>query len=181
MNKSFYTRDGVIITPGMRVFLKGEVYPEPPTSQVVDSISEDGKKVLFRDVGPNDYQGARVDGVFATAEACIELVAKTRVKLDLDTDQAHLILFALAKQLKQVRSDLSIMRIAKERELTKTERMLLPALVAYHCKTREEVADDVNPWISLEMDYMDLVEILEEKADAATKEVDKMWEENKGL
>ena len=181
MNEPFYTRDGVVITPGMTVYVKDEVYPNPPNAQIVDSVSEDGKKILFRNPGPDDYHGARVNGVFAFSNNCVAAIAKTRVILDLTTSDAHLILFALAHELKRVRSDLATLKIAKERDLTPRERMVLPSLVSLHCKTREEIAEEINPWISLEMDYMYLIDILEQAKAKTTDETDQMWEDNKKL
>ena len=52
MNEPFYTRDGVVITPGMTVYVKDEVYPNPPNAQIVDSVSEDGKKSYSATLAP---------------------------------------------------------------------------------------------------------------------------------
>ena len=161
--KPFYTRDGVKITPGMTIYCKGEVYPEPPIAYIVKAISEDGKKVLFRDVALTDYTGARVDGIFSTAEACIEAVAKTRVKLDLTADDAHLIIFALARELKRIKADLEVLKIAKERDLTHAERCMLPNLGFQ--PTQEHIAEQIDPWISLVDDYNYLIDTIENNFD----------------
>jgi len=159
MNQPFYTRDGVKIEPGMLVYCKGQSYPNPPDAYVVDSIADNGKKVLFANTKPDGYEGARVDGVFSTLEACNEAVAKTRVKLDLEEDDAHLIIFALSKQLKQVKSDLAVLRIAKDRDLTKSERCMLPNLSIFK-PTREQIAEQIDPWISLEDEYEYLIKTI---------------------
>ena len=171
------TRDCVVIVPGMTVWVKAEVYPEPPQSYIVESISDDGKKVLFKNPGPNDYKGARIDGVFSTAEACVEALAKTRVKLDLHKDEAHLVLFAMAQHLKKIKGDLAIISIAKERELTQAEYSMLPALVKHPSltghvgkATREEIREQINPWISLEQDYEYIIELIQKEHDRACEE-----------
>ena len=147
---------------------KGQPYPNPPDAYVVESISDNGKKVLFANTKPDGYEGARVDGVFSTLEACNEAVAKTRVKLDLDEDDAHLLVFTLARELKRVRSDLATISIAKDRELAPYEYFMLPTLVGKPTfvdgkavrPTREEVREQINPWISLEDSYKYLLEMI---------------------
>lgn len=178
MTEPFHTADGVKIVPHMKIWVHGEIYPEPPIGYFVESVSEDGTKVIFPGpYGTNDYHGARASGCFSTPEACIAAIAKTRVKLDLDKDEAHLILFALAKELKRVRSDLAAISIAKDRELTKSEYIALPILVGKPTfvdgkavlPTREEIAEQINPWVSLVQDYEYIIKIVQKAHDESEK------------
>ena len=80
--------------------------------------------------------------------------------------EAMLIRGALADQVKKVRTELEIIRITKERDLTEWERALLPHTLRFKNErdesghlinsTREELQEQIDPWIT----YVDCHEYL---------------------
>ena len=73
---------------------------------------------------------------------------------------------ALAQRLKAVTKELEILRISKERDLTEIERFQLPGLARLSNgqvgtgrspAAREELQEQINPWVSLQMTLEDLI------------------------
>lgn len=79
---------------------------------------------------------------------------------------AMLVRGALADRVKEVRSELEILRVTKERDLTEWERSLLPHTLRFKDErddkhrlittTREELQEQIDPWIT----YVDHFESL---------------------
>jgi hypothetical protein len=68
---------------------------------------------------------------------------------------------ALVQRLKCVRAELEILRLSRERELTRIERWELP--VNLQGMTREELMEQVDPWITLVDTLEGLIEDFAEK------------------
>ena len=76
----------------------------------------------------------------------------------LGLDDALLVRGALADRVNEVRSELEVLKITKERNLKKWERALLPQSLKYKNErdenghlidtTREELQEQIDPWIS---------------------------------
>lgn len=75
--------------------------------------------------------------------------------IKVDSHSALLIRHALVKRLQLVDSELETLMIAKKRNLTTEERWRLPGNL--QLKVREELKDQIDPWISLKHQLEDLI------------------------
>ena len=137
----FYTADGVKLEVGLAVWLTS-YEADHPLFDKIKEISENGRKII----GESGYHW-RVDGVFSNKDSAVNHIYNSRVNLRISEDDAHLIHYALSKRLAEAQHTLNLLKIARERELTKTEMMMLPFQLSKD--TREELAEQIDPWISL--------------------------------
>lgn len=77
----------------------------------------------------------------------------------LNFDDCCVIKYALARHLKDTEHALSLLKISKDRPLTKLERLMLPENLQR--LSDEELRENVDPWITLVMHIKDLIEKLE--------------------
>lgn len=66
---------------------------------------------------------------------------------------------ALVQRLKEVEAELQLLRIARERDLTRIERWQLPSNLQK--LTQEELAEQIDPWITLRDTIADLIKEFE--------------------
>lgn len=104
------------------------------------------------------YLETRIDKLFVNHDILINyqnsLIFKTGSESDL-----LLIRYSLEKQLGINLYVLSILKKAKDREITQEEEESLPySLVAL---SREKLVEQINPWKTLISDYRDLIENVE--------------------
>lgn len=86
----------------------------------------------------------------------------------LSTYDAPLLEYALEKQIQRVKNELKILEIAKVRDLHKQEQLLLP--INMHNLNREEIREQIDPWISLLSDYQSLLSEIRTKKEEALKQ-----------
>ena len=70
-----------------------------------------------------------------------------------------LIQYALVKRIQNVENEFAILKISKERDLTRQERWLLPANL--QGMSQEELITQIDPWHSLVLDYQFLLKEIE--------------------
>lgn len=58
--------------------------------------------------------------------------------------------YAVAQQIKRVSAELEILKLTRERDLTRTERWQLPGNL--QLLSREELIEQIDPWVSMLMD-----------------------------
>jgi hypothetical protein len=71
--------------------------------------------------------------------------------IKIDEHSACSVRYALKKQLEDAKQTLQILRLAKNRELDRNERNLLPDTLKD--AEREILIENINPWITLQMEY----------------------------
>lgn len=67
--------------------------------------------------------------------------------IEVDAHSAELIHYALLESLSRARTELGVIRLARERELDRAERLLLPC--ALRRAKVEGIAEQLDAWISL--------------------------------
>lgn len=67
--------------------------------------------------------------------------------VEVDSRDASLICHALAQRLKEAKNTLDLLKIAKDRELNRLEKSMLPGQFIH--ATRETLIENIDPWISL--------------------------------
>ena len=78
------------------------------------------------------------------------------IHVGLSLHDAPVVIHALCKRLKEVSQELAILRLTKDRDLTREERWQLPANLQQF--SREELQEQIDPWISLEDTTFDLIQ-----------------------
>ena len=80
----------------------------------------------------------------------------TRKKtIEIHEHNASVIRCALSQRLKTVTQELRILQISKERDLTEIEQFQLPPNIARF--SREELQEQIDPWVSLKMTLETLI------------------------
>ena len=153
----FHTADGVELRVGMTVHAL-DSSTGTTTCKIIQEICEGGRKVIFE-----GGDGWRVDGVFSDLENAIDAHRGKFVNLQLDVDDAGLICYALAQRLKPILQEITTLYLAEDAELNQIQRMLPSNLQRL---SREELVEQINPWISMQ----DTIEYVIEKI---TKEIDR--------
>jgi hypothetical protein len=69
---------------------------------------------------------------------------------------ALVVIYALMRRLKEVRSEVEILKLAATRDLKLVERMMLPSNLQK--MSHEQLKEQVDPWISLQMGIEGLIE-----------------------
>jgi hypothetical protein len=86
--------------------------------------------------------------------------------LHLDNEDAHVVLYALCRRLREVEADLSILRISRERDLTIVEKAMLPPQlteVLDNERLGHKLREQIDPWISLRDHIAFLIQQIEGK------------------
>jgi hypothetical protein len=131
-----------------------------PAFNYVDTISEDGKKVVFKNKD-NDYIGSRVDCICFHKENLYLL--SDEIDVTLDRDNLSCLISSIAPRVKNISYELSLLKISKIRNLTLEEQACLPYNLQKY--NREELQDHIDPWITYLEDYRDLLKKLIQKQD----------------
>lgn len=167
-----HTVDGIEIVPGMKVYCpvqSGGWDEYIVIEHVVESIAESRRKVLFKDPPPDGYNGARIDGVFAKKENAEEWAKNPPwvINFKFSDYYGELVLYALEVQLRRAKTELNLLRVANSRELNESEKAKLPDTLKDN--SREDLIEQIDPWISLVDNYQSLVDDLKKKMRAASK------------
>ncbi len=163
------TLDGVEFGRGDTVWvLRGETPTEKrPVRATVEVLFPSSKLPVSGCKGGLKFEGEeivvdyRLD-VFSTKEAAEAALAKEIVVLKLDKDDVHFIWYHLVQGLKKVQQELDLLQIANERELTAVEKAMLPFQLMK--LTREEMQEQINPWITYRDHFEHLMDLLKPKA-----------------
>jgi hypothetical protein len=88
--------------------------------------------------------------------------------LHLDKDDAHVVLYALSRRMREVEADLSILLISRARDLTLTEKAMLPPQLLEAGDDDDErlghkLREQIDPWISLRDHLAFLIKQIEEQ------------------
>lgn len=67
--------------------------------------------------------------------------------ITIDERDSSLLRYAVAQQRKDAVFTLELLKLTKERDLTKTERLQLPSTLRF--ESHEDLRDQINPWVSL--------------------------------
>jgi len=148
--------DGHRLFEGMWVYVF-DTDAQRPLAHQIFRISEDGKKITYAGEGG----GARVDGVFATSEACRKAHEDSFVHLRIDVQDAYVIFFSLAQQYKRVLQEIEILKKIQNQDLTDVEKAMLPSSLKNYDKAG--IREQLDPWISLKMNYEYLLEKVEKE------------------
>ena len=170
------TNDGVEFGRGDTVWvLRGDcaAIDKQPAKATVEMLfpSPDGTcrkgTLRFENEEREDW---RLD-VWSTKEAAEAALAETIVMLKLDKDDAHFIWHQLADGFARVKQELEILRITKERELTKVEKSMLPATLFRY--SREQLQEQIDPWISYLQHFIWLMNQM--KVETISREQEMVW------
>ncbi len=76
--------------------------------------------------------------------------------IEIDSHSTCLVLGSLKRDLKQAEADIKLLMLTRERDLTEDERGELPSTL--QTLTREQLREQIDPWISMKMQYEGLIE-----------------------
>lgn len=75
--------------------------------------------------------------------------ALSKKKIDICYQDAQVVLYSLAQRLKAVNAEISILKLTRDRDLTREERWQLPAHLQQ--LTQKELEEQIDAWITLQM------------------------------
>ena len=159
----FHSADGTRLEGGMPVCVldRNTGYPMP---RIVDSVTEDGRKIIYSEPDPDGTIGARVDAVFVSESVAEQVYKASFMQVQWDEFDGRMLLYAVVQQLKRVRQETEILKIAADRELTMTERMMLPATLRRD--SRQELVEQIDPWVGDVLHLESLAKTLEAEIQA---------------
>lgn len=145
---------------GMEIWvLVGDyIQVKKPETRIVKEILSPRKGILLNG---DKEELWRLEEVYATKEEAEESWRKQVVILTWDHSDADLVLYALCRRLRDVEKDLALLRIANERELTRSERAMLPSQLFRF--SREELQEQINPWDFLQDHIIYLIRQIREQ------------------